>query len=192
MKKSARVSPVASQVAGTSSSGSSLFRCRPRNRRLDSRIRDGRRSSWSSRRRRCRRCPWPRQTRPWKRAPWASTVATWRTSRAGWTSCCWSCWTRDCRPAGRRSRTRTRGSGNASGTGNRRAAVADNDDGSQGRDACMDHLDRSRARIDRSACAPRAAHTCPRTWTIVETELLDSIRAENGPRDPRRGFLTES
>lgn len=48
------------------------------------------------------------------------------------------------------------------GTGNQQAAVADNGDESQGRDAYMDHLDRSRARIDRLACALRVVHTCPR------------------------------
>lgn len=58
---------------------------------------------------------------------------------------------------------RIRGTGNAFGMDNRRAVVAGNDDESQGRDACMDRLDRSRAHIDRSACAPRVAYTCPRT-----------------------------
>lgn len=168
MKKSAWVSLVVSQVAGTSSSGNRpcCWRTRLRNRRLDSRTRDDRRrrrrSSWSSRHRR-RRQHLQHRTRPRKRALWASATVTWRTSRAGWTSCCWSCWTRGFRPAGQTSRMQTRETGSASGTGNRRVAVAGNDDESQGRDACMDHLDRSRARIDRLACAPRAAHTCPRT-----------------------------
>lgn len=58
---------------------------------------------------------------------------------------------------------RIRGTGNVSGTDNRRAVVADSGDESQGRDAYMDRLDRSQARIDRSACALRAAYTCPRT-----------------------------
>lgn len=164
MKKSAWVWPVVFQVVGTSSSGSRLCRLRTRlrNRRLDSRTRDGRhwRTSWSSRRRRRLR---PHQIQPWKHALWASATATWRMSRAEWTSCCWSCWTPDFRPAGRTLRMRTRGTGSASDTDSRRAVVADSDDESQGHDACMDRLDRSRARIDRSACALRAAHTCPRT-----------------------------
>lgn len=74
--------------------------------------------------------------------------------------------------------------------GNRQAEVADNDDESQGRDACMDHLDRSRARIDRSACALRAAHTCPRTWTIVKTRFLAFLFVQFGIRPG--GLLSES
>ena len=50
------------------------------------------------------------------------------------------------------------GTGNASDTDNRRAAVADNGDESQGRDACMDPLDRSRVHIDRLVYALQAAH----------------------------------
>lgn len=89
---------------------------------------------------------------------------------------------------------RTHGSGNAFGMGNQRAAVADNGDESQGRDACMDHLDRSRARIDRSVCAPRAARTCPRTWTIVETKLSGIMHTEmdRESRNNRRDLLIES
>lgn len=64
----------------------------------------------------------------------------------------------------------------------RRAAVADSGDESQGRDACMDHLDRSRARIDRSACAPRAAHTCPRTWTNRGNRAFRFYSRRKGPR----------
>jgi len=65
-----------------------------------------------------------------------------------------------------------RGTENVFDTDNRRAAVAGNDDGSQGRDAYMDHQNRSRVRIDQSAYELREAHICPRTWTVTKFKFL--------------------
>lgn len=175
MTKSERVSSAAFQAAVTSSSDSRLFHSwtRLRNRRPDSHTRDDRRrrrrQRSASRLRRHRRCRRRHRTRPWKRAPWASATATWRRSPADWTWCCWSYWSQDCRQAGQTWRTRSHGNGSAFGTDNPRAAVADNDGESRGRGAYTGRLGRLRVHIDLSVCVPRAARTCPRTWTITES-----------------------
>lgn len=64
------------------------------------------------------------------------------------------------------------GTESVSGMDNRRAAVADNGDGSQGRDAYMDHQNRLWARIDQSVYGLREAHICPHTWTVIKFQLL--------------------